>query len=232
MAELILDRAQIEKIAEDYRRDGISHDLTMPDGMIEGIRTHLDSCRQFIGHVKANGERDSSFSQRCYEMPDVINAPGFFAFALKLAPLARLILEVEVPRLYSLNAFWTFPYNFDKALNYNFHTDNDDVRQMAMFVFGTDVLKDENGPHVFQCRNGHEQTVYGSKGSLFISDPSRMHKGLLPKTAPRLLLWARWGVSNPPSAYTADHLSPVPKDRVLDYPDDPWLRECVRLVAN
>lgn len=238
MPELVLDEDQVERILRDYRRDGVAFNYWLPDGMMNKIRSHLDRCQQYPGHVKAVGEKDqslehikNSMGQRCYAMADVIKAPGFFKTAMKLAPMARKAFEVEIPRLYSLNAFWTFPSHYDPGLM-GFHTDNDDRKQMVMFVFGTDVLTDDDGPHIYKSKSGRDIDIYGPRGSVFITDTSRLHKGLQPRNNPRLLLWARWGISNPPDAYGWDRLSPVPKEEVLDYPDDPWLQECVKLVAS
>jgi hypothetical protein len=56
--------------------------------------------------------------------------------------------------------------------------------------------------------------------------------GERPRAGCRLLLWARWGVSERPVTYDVDELAPVPAALLGDrYPSDPAARAAVRLVA-
>jgi hypothetical protein len=119
-----------------------------------------------------------------------------------------------------------------------------------MFVFGVDVLEIEDGAHFYQ-RGSHRlrddqlgyhfmfptdsvlETVTGRAGTTFLTDTFGFHMGQRPTTKPRLLLWARWGVSNPPESYGWDQLRPASSALLGDrYPQDPELREAIRLVVQ
>lgn len=77
------------------------------------------------------------------------------------------------------------------------------------------------------------ETIYGKAGTIFFTDPNGRHVGHRPSTKPRLLIWGRWGVSDPPEAYKWDHLKPVPKEVLGNrYPVDPVLQDIVRLVVS
>lgn len=81
--------------------------------------------------------------------------------------------------------------------------------------------------------SGSTRTVYGPPGTAFLADTRGLHMGERPTTGPRLLLWARWGVSERPWAYDNDQTVPVDRATLGDrYPNDSRLRELVSLVVR
>lgn len=212
--------------------DLVEHGIctSLPPMDVAPIVAHLSAREEHPGHVRVYPHEGASTS--CYDMQALLSAPGFFRYATGLAEPMAEYLGVDTPLLYSVNAFWARPGGADLINLQTMHADGDDVNFAAMFVYGTDVLTDDDGAHLYTRRNGMIATVRGPAGTVFVEDPRRAHMGINPKTRPRLLMWARWGVSNPPASYGWDQLNPVPREQVADYPDDPWLRECVRLVAR
>ena len=215
------------ELLDGLRTTGLVRPLVQPN--VGPIVDHLASCQRYPGHVKVYPQE---MNTSCYDMEALLSAPGFLTYALRYASLAQAYLGVEVPRLYSVNAFWAEPRGSDIHDLQTWHSDGDDSNFIAMFIYGTDVLGDDDGPHLYRQRNGEVATVYGPAGTVFIEDPRQQHMGVRPRSKSRLLMWARWGVSDPPQSYGWDQLSPVSKDKVRDYPDDPWLQDCVKLVAR
>ena len=214
-------------ILDDLRNDGFAK--VPPISSIRSIVEHLEGCTRHPGHVKVYPNEQNAF---CYDMGDVLRAPGFLKYAVSYAEIMSMYLDVPMPRLYSVNAFWTMPDPVGVPSVTTWHADSDDVNFAAMFVYGTDVLDESDGAHRFTMRDGRVRTVLGEAGTAFIEDPRQQHMGLVPTRRPRLLLWARWGVTDPPPSYAWDRLSPVDKDSVPDYPATPWLQKCVELVVR
>ncbi len=193
----------------------------------ERLSRHI-SCRGcFNSHVAvySNGYPYSfhyaktHFPVWCSNLQNVLLAPFFFDLVLRWTPLAAAYLETDEPRLYSLNAFWTQAAHEPIQRLQTYHRDGDDTRFLAMFTYGTDVLEDEDGPHCFMCGTQDpeflpfdEKRIYGPAGSTFFADTRGLHMGLQPQRGTRLILWARWGVSERPWAYVNDKLSPVPRE--------------------
>ena len=218
----------------------------------------LDDCLVWPAHVmcKAPAEqckplRDARGSGEWPVMSPrmmfTIGAPYFFEFALQSYAIAEAYFG-EAPLLYSMNSFWTQPAGYSYVDTHGWHRDGDDRKQLAMFLMGTDT-SDGDGAHLYQ-RGTHRVddnalgyhftsppgecviNVAGLPGTMFFSDPSGLHMGLRP-TRPRMLAWARWGVSCPPASYLWDQLEPVPRAFMGDrYPADPKLQEAIRLVVN
>lgn len=241
------------------RQDGVAFaPWRMADQEVSETLDHLDGCEVWPAHVmcKANMEdhvklKDARaagqwpvFSPR---MDNIVCAPHFLEYALKSYDIAAAYFG-ETPRLYSMNCFWTQPAPYSYADTHGWHRDGDDRKQLAMFLFGTDIV-DGDGAHLYQ-RGSHVvadnalgyhfaapssdcvMKIYGSRGTLFFSDPSGLHMGLRPSRA-RMLAWARWGVSDPPASYLWDQLRPTPRALIGDrYPSDPLLQEAIRLVVS
>lgn len=217
------------------RRDGI-----VPMGLLDEV----DDAQSFLGgfetkpgHVRRATPQNSP-DTLCYSMEAILQLPGLLRFALGMTDFAKRHLDAE-PVLYSVNAFWTKPArNLHPGLQ-EFHRDKDDSRFFAMFIYGTDVLEPNDGPHEF-VHYSHDGLphakdavipIYGPRMTWFLEDPRGLHRGRMPLTHERLLLWMRWGVSDPPMTYTKDGMSPVPRVNVPDYPSDPYLQNVIRLVA-
>lgn len=212
------------------RQDGIAFAPALDHGFLKAIRLRLSCCPTFPGHVKTYGSRNPSLPTRCYEMHDVLRIPGFLDYALGFARVAQQYLAVDVPKLCSFNAFWTFPQTRPDPGLHEFHTDNEG-HQLAIFIYGTDILSNEDGAHHIKGPSGLK-TAIGRAGTVFLTDPSYPHKGLMPQTNARLLLWARWDMHERPHFYDLDELSPLDKHQVPGYPSDPWLQQCCDLVAR
>jgi hypothetical protein len=181
---------------------------------------------------------------------DVIKAPHWFETALSYMSLAKAYFRQQ-PRMYSISAFWTTPAEGPLyGDTQTWHRDQDDKFQMTLFMLGSDVPDPSEGAHLYQ-RGTHRtpdadlgrdppspppcgivSTVYGPAGTLVVADTWGLHKAIRPAKLPRLLVWARYAVANPPFTYVNDGLAPVSRDLLGDrYPTDPELQEAVRLVA-
>lgn len=191
------------------------------------------------GHVVAKG--DGSVGLYCRSMDAILSAPGPLAEALRWTDLVEEYFGVE-PVLYSVNQFVTKAGEavFRPGLN-GFHRDFDDRQQLALFIYGSDVMRPEFGAQVYKLgshRPSHldldfaSHTVLGRQGKVWMTDPSGLHMGGLPDFGERMLFWCRWGVSDPPAIYRKDRLKPVDKKLVADYPRDPRLQRIVRLIVR
>lgn len=225
------------------------------------FRKHLDVALVYNSHVSAKATEPPVKLQEAITekrwgvfappMAALIRAPFWFELATSFFELAKEYFDGEFPRLYSLNAFWTKaiegPLYMDTQA---WHRDGDDRKQMTLFMLGSDVPDPSEGAHLYQKgthkildsdlgRNFRDappmdlvESVIGPAGTVFIVDTGGLHKAIRPATKPRLLVWARFGVSNPPQSYGWDGLSPLPKVEVGDrYPINPELQESIRLVV-
>lgn len=187
------------------------------------IRAHLDGCAVYNSHVQVYSDQTPRPLDRtlapcaCYSMADAINA-GILKAALPYIPIAQDYLGQE-PILYSVNAWWSFPGWPPKHDTQDWHRDDDDTKFLALFMFLNDVGPD--GDHQF-IRGSHKdprievnpilvERVHGPAGTAFMADTRGLHRGL-PPNHPRLIAWARFGVSDPPKSYLIDKLSPVDAD--------------------
>ena len=166
----------------------------------------------------------------CWRLGDAVLAPNLLERALGMTDFAAEYLGVDVPLLYSMNVFCTRPGQPVRPDIQDWHRDTDDVRFLPMFFYLTDV-----GPDARQeLRVGDKvESIEGPRGTIFLSDTMREHRGRKPQTAERIVAWARWGISNPPASYQWDKLGPI--DAALlggRYPQDSRLRESIRLLAK
>lgn len=240
------------------QRDGISRMPPMPPSLLEKILAHLQYKAVYNAHVAAKATeppvilktalREKRWPAMCHSMVDIVTAPFFLETAIGMYDVANAYFG-ERPRLYSLNAFWTQPAGDAKYKDtHEWHRDADDRKQMVMFMYGTDISHTTHGAHMYQ-KGTHRipdhalgraygappyeivETVVGEPGTLFLSDTSGLHMGLRPDQ-PRLLIWARWGVSNPPESYKWDKLSPVDKSLIGHrYPRNSELQEAISLIV-
>ena len=239
------------------RRDGIVPVYPpLGAGQAAELAAYLRAAPCYPGHVRVYGDgMPRSFAETavmtdvwCHNMETVVLAPHVWDLAISLLPAAAQYLDAP-PRLYSMNAFWARASDAAPRLDLQtWHRDRDDERFLALFVYGTDVLTEADGPHRFMLGSHDERgpvygdpdvggyfalPVYGRAGTAFLADTRGLHMGVKPTSAePRLILWARYGVSERPWAYTNDRLEPVDARRLGErYPADAATRELVRLVA-
>jgi hypothetical protein len=224
-------------ITRAFRRDGIA---VLPGQFdVEPFVAHLKQCPVYGNHVR-QGKPSSplgSSAVMCHDMHDVIRAPGFFEVALRLTPMVEECIGGP-PFLYSFNVFYTEPSSVSKPDIHEFHRDPDDTRFVCLFMYCVDILKIEDGPHQFirgsHCNVDHgTKSVFGKRGTMFLTASNGLHRGLMPKHGRRMLAWIRWGVHNPPDAYVWDKLTPLPKVELGErYPIDPTLQQAIHLVAE
>ena len=254
-----------KEAAATLRQDGAVRFPALSTGQMRDLREHLDLTQVWNAHVKAKATEpptsvaDAISARRwpafSHDMADVVATPHLIETALSTFTLATEYFHPDPPRLYSMNAFWTQPTGGPVYTDtHRWHRDGDDRKQLVMFVYGTDILKPEDGAHHY-FRGSHlihdpawdaqwaaqefsaapadkVEVFTGPAGTTFLVDTWGMHLGRPPLTGPRLLLWARWGVSEMPESYKWDKLSPVPR-AVLGsrYPDDPALQDAIKLVV-
>lgn len=234
------------------RRDGIANVYPpLGPGPAAEIAAYLraapcynEHCKVYSDQVARSWDETAAMADVwCHDLETVVNAPHLWDLAISLLPTAAAYLEAP-PRLYSLNAFWTRASDNPPMTDLQtLHRDRDDERFLALFVYGTDVLRYPDGPHTFRVgthRTDHvpsditvDHEIYGPAGTAFLSDGRGLHMGVKPTSPnPRLILWARWGISERPWAYGQDQLSPVAAALLGDrYPADAATRKLVELVA-
>lgn len=240
-----MDRQEVEDILIRLRKQGFAVVDPIPPEQFEETRDYLHWAPVYLNaHVpqtaKSRGEdyapREAASQSECFCTPmwAAITAPHIFEKALELTDVAAAYLGRDPPVCYSANAFWTRPGN--GALREDiqaFHSDADDVRFLAMFVYLTDVLRAEDGPHQITGANGVISTIYGPAGTVFLADTARPHRGQKPTSGERGIAWFRWGVSDRPPANIWDNNRPIRPGRLLGrYPDDPRLRESIKLIVE
>lgn len=237
-------------------RDGVCLAPPMLPDQVDELAADLRTRRMYDSHVAGKATQPpADYAEAAFgfftfapSMLDVVLAPHWFERSVAAFSLARDYFD-EFPRLYSINAFWTIPGRFYSATQ-AWHRDGDDVKQLTLFMFGSDIEEYDDGAHLYQCGthrltdadlgrpweappDGAVMRVLGARGTVFAVDTGGIHRALTPVRRPRLLLWARWGTSNPPRSYAWDDTAPVPRVLLGDrYPEDPELREAIRLVVN
>jgi hypothetical protein len=169
----------------------------------------------------------------CVAMGDAVRAPHLLERGMATIDAAEAYLE-RPPLAYSMNAFWTRPGPAGTRPDIQeFHRDLDDTKFLAMFVYLTDVLTFEDGPHQLRGPDGVERYLYGQAGTVFLADTSHEHRGIKPTSRERGIAWLRWGVSDPPMSYMWDRNEPIHSSWLGDrYPADPRLRRSIRLLVR
>lgn len=246
-------------VLDVLRRDGCSLVDWAPD-MARSLRGHLMVSRTCTAHVIPQGDGvertlfdalNQAHPMCCHPMVDVLATPGLFDYLAKTRPIADGYFG-EPASLYSVNAFWKKPGG-----PAGWHHDTDDGKVLALFMFGTDVSDAEGGVHAYVA-GSHEwsrdtlrpwhnvqedvsgplpadwpvQRFEGPAGTTFLTDTRGLHNGYPPTRAPRLLLWARWCIGDPPPAYKNDQTHPVPWRGVVAQKPDPAIQRATRLVVN
>jgi hypothetical protein len=229
---------RLAETVETLQRDGVVSVEGLLPRQVEDILKHLRASPRYACHVERDRQPYTGGDVSCWAMETLVAAPYFFEWALSFQEIAAAYLGT-FPRLYSVNAFETYPSL--SRLNpdiQEFHHDKDDTRFVAVFLYLTDVLTPEDGPHEYQrgthlgLGNRGLAAIYGPRGTAFLSDGRGQHRGLRPTQRPRAIAWARWGVSNPPAAYVWDRMAPVSRAVLGDrYPVDASVQESIRLVV-
>jgi hypothetical protein len=241
---------QMTDIVEALWRDGIaSPGWRVSDDALARIVSHLAAAPVYGAHVWAKSDRvprrlDNAMEVACSTQETVLTAPGFLELADRFTPVAGAYFN-EPALLYSVNAFWTAPGAAppDDYIQ-DWHRDDDDRKFLVLFIYGSDVMEPGDGTHVYALRTRRGMMgegavskrpdashriaeVSGRAGTLFLADTSGLHYGRKPVTGRRLILWARWGVSDPPPIYDVDELTPIDRAKV-PYPYADHLRLVMR----
>lgn len=195
---------------------------------------HVPQTARNRGDAGPRPRKDAGASEYvCVATSDAILAPHLLEHAIDLTDIAAAYLGRDPPVLYSANAFWTRPGPTVRRDIQAFHVDADDERFLAMFCYLTDVTHSQHGPHDLKGPDGIVRTVFGPAGTVFLADTSLEHRGRKPELAERGIAWMRWGVSDRPPAGVWDGIEPVPAHLLGSrYPDDPRLREAIRLLVS
>jgi hypothetical protein len=254
---------------DKLRKDGIAPaPWAMKTLELKTFHDYLNGCEVGNAHVWAKinqsapmlAVRGGNWSMFCHKMQDVILAPYLFEYALQGYDIAEAYFG-QTPLLYSMNIFWTQPGTNIYGDTHDWHRDGDDQKQLAMFMYGEDIFRAEDGAHLYQrgtqalfigdtARSHAEadaslrrdprsppagivETVLGPAGMMFFTDPSGLHMAPRPAARPRMLAWARWGISPTPEAYRWDGSQPIDKALLGDrYPSDPKLQTAIKLIAS
>lgn len=199
------------------------------------VEAHVpQTARNRGADVRVNRDLASGSECICVHTDDAISAPHLLERALEHLDLASAYLGRDPAISYSANAFWTRPGTAAIRDDIQaFHVDQDDERFLALFVYLTDVLVEDDGPQDLEGPDGVRRTIYGPAGTVFLADTSRSHRGRKPVSGERGLAWWRWGISDRPAAGVWDKIQPLPSAALADrYPRDPKLRESIRLLVR
>lgn len=143
-------------------------------------------------HNKYHVHQAEQRNFRGYTCEQVVKTPGLLDLfnEPEILKVAHQWLGT-LPVLYSLNAWWSLVAEEPEGTwNQFWHRDTDDSRFLVLFLFLTDVDENSGGTQI--DRNGIH-TLCGPAGSLFFVDTTNLHRGLVPKTHDRLIVWARYG---------------------------------------
>lgn len=206
---------------------------------VDGIVKHLKAGTIDAGHVPG----DFGSAAIHADLKTVVTAPYWFEAAISTY-LALAEAYFDGPAwLYSLNAFWL---DGRHVVN-NWHRDEDARKQLAIFMFLTDVDGHEGG-HEYQAgthnirrnqdlKHHHFEPpaeivrhVHGPRGTIFIEDPWGLHRGIA-SIRPRALMWARFAGTDEPGGYVPKE--PLPASVLGDrYPTDAPTQEAIKLLVR
>ena len=224
-------------IVEAVGEFGYARVPPLSDDQVDDVRHYLSMQPIYPGcHVRHGAGPATRWDRRgesavaCWDMQDAILAPHLLELALRQTDDVAEYLGVDVPLLYSINAFCTQPGTDVRPDIQDWHRDADDAKFLPLFVYLTDV-GDDAAQQVRGSRGEH--SITGSRGTAFFSNTMLEHRGLRPKTSERIIWWSRWGVSDPPASYLWDGLRPINNAMLGNrYPTDPRLQQSIRLVAS
>lgn len=221
-------------VADELRKNGIALMPSLYAKRLREFLEHLENrtrLKQHVSGLAGNNPYDGTGTSSSWHMSDVILAPHWWECALATEEIAREYLGVDAPLLYSINAFTTYPGREIQRDIQDWHADFDDSKFVVLFLLATETAHDDGA---FEMRGpAGERSVFGPAGTMLMADTRHPHRGLPPLSSPRIMAWARWGVSDPPRTYHIDRLEPIDAVKLgKRMPTDPRLREQVRLVAR
>jgi hypothetical protein len=204
---------------DEFKLNGIMRVRSFPRPQLDELVEYLKSCQVSNHHVFQHGSNvriardvlgDRNWPVMAHRDEDVRIAPHYMDFVEGFRCLAEDYFEGrEKPSfLCSAHAFWMQPAGHDYPVTHDWHRDPPPRHQFTMFIFGTDVLKLEDGAHAYECGShntpdhnesytGYKptkmvETICGPAGTAFVVDTHGLHMGYRPNHSPRLLIVARW----------------------------------------
>ena len=153
-----------------------------------------------------------------YRREDLLSIPEILNIAndAKILNIVQDFLGAK-PTISNINCWWSVAGKEQAEQAQLFHRDVDDYRFCKLFIYLTDVKKND-GPHVY-VENSHSSNTLtkirrysdneienefgkkhinfftGSKGSMFLVNTYGFHKGLLPQNNNRLLLQVQYSLN-------------------------------------
>jgi hypothetical protein len=225
--------ARAQEIYQQIAERGYSDPLGLVDAeTLAGLRAYFwkrpchDRYRPHLGRFLPDAVPSSETNLGYYEADELVTAPG--ALGLVNHPLLLEVAELYLgcrPTLDNFQCWWSFPNRNEAKGTQWYHRDWDNIRSLRFFVYLTDV-DEASGPHQFVI-GSHESeelveinripeeqveaafgvkqvvTLTGAAGTCFIADTFGVHRGLLPKDKPRLLMTTQYGVWRTPHAPSA-----------------------------
>lgn len=185
---------------------------------ISDIKSYLGSCLTFdpyrpeLGNFKSPDDAPPKTHVAQFQQADIAKMPHI----MDIANNPRVIDAVTdflgcKPTISLFLAWWSLPAHDGAQEAENFHRDYDDFRFAKLFLYLCDVTQD-NGPHVFvkgslnsdklfarkrytdsevlssfPNRDDH-LTLTGTEGTAFVESTFGLHRGVPPKSKPRLIM--------------------------------------------
>ena len=198
-----------------------------------------DPYRPHLGRFRWDAPPSDEVNLGYFTWEEVIRAPHMMELINNpdILEAAELVFGCK-PTIDNIGASWSYPGRETAKGAQRFHRDFDCARSFKLFIYLTDV-DDEAGPHVYvrgssrlaKLESARAQTdaviedtfgadaifpVRAPAGSWFLEDVYGFHKGLVPKSKPRLLIGIEYNLYPSPLA---------PKQPVLDRDSrfDPWI---------
>lgn len=209
--------------------------------MLDYFQTTLchDPYRPHLGRFHWDAPPSDEVNLGYFTSEEVIRAPHMMELVNNpdILQAAELVFGCK-PTVDNIGASWSYPGRQTAKGAQRFHRDFDCARSFKLFIYLTDV-DSESGPHVYvrgsnrqdrleSARAQSDETIrdtFGNDavmiieapaGSWFLEDVYGFHKGLVPKSKPRLLVAVEYNLYPSPLAPTAPVL-----DRDTRY--DPYI---------
>ncbi len=147
------------EIAGRLERDGFSTLQMLDPQQASETVEFLKSQPVYDGHYSTHSkgtrfpsyDAASGLSYVHYDHEAIMNAPHIREQILESPRYYRISKAYlrEDPALYSLGCFWSLPTNEPHPFSQYWHRDFDDIRFSSIFMFLSDVDREEDGPHCY-----------------------------------------------------------------------------------
>jgi len=214
---VLIKKENMDAHLKELKKTGIAMlDYKLNPQIINEIITYSETLKCFDPYRKDLGDfnpkdatQDSNIAH--FHREDLIKSKLIMDLAND--PMVLSLVQSYLgakPTISNVCMWWSFGNRLRPQEAQNFHRDNDDIKFCKLFFYLTDVSA-ETGPHIYVKNTyndsklrkirrfedheieqtfGRENivTITGDKGVCFIADTYGFHKGLVPKSADRLLL--------------------------------------------